>query len=64
VSILLAALLMITLFFAALLRWDVGWLILLLFIGCLGALIGAMVEFIRDVNQSLLALQMELRAQS
>jgi CBS domain containing-hemolysin-like protein len=60
VSILLAALLIISLFFAALLRLDVGWLILLSFSGCLLALIGSLLAFIRDVNQSLLALKLEL----
>lgn len=60
VSILLAALLIISLFFAALLRLDLGWLIMLLFIGCLLALIGSLLTFIRDVNQSLLALKLEL----
>ena len=59
-SILLAALLIISLFLAALLRWDAGWLILLLFVGCLGALIGGMVRFIEDVNQSLAALELDL----
>jgi len=59
-SILLAALLIITLFLAALLRWDAGWLILLLFVGCLGALIGSMYTFIEDVNQSLAALELDL----
>jgi hypothetical protein len=60
VSILLAALLIISLFFAALLRLDVGWLIMLSFSGCLLALIGSLLTFIRDVNQSLLALKLEL----
>jgi Protein of unknown function (DUF2721) len=59
-SVLLAALLIISLFFAALLRWDAGWLILLLFMGCLAALIGSLIAFIHDINQSLLALKLEL----
>ena len=59
-SILLAALLIISLFFAALLRLDVGWLIMLFFIGCLLSLIGSLLTFIRDINQSLLALKLEL----
>jgi hypothetical protein len=59
VSALLAALLIISLFFVALLRLDAGWLILLLFIGCLAALIGSLVISIRDINQSLLALKLE-----
>ena len=60
VSILLAALLIISLFLAALLRWEAGWLILVLFVGCLAALIAAMVPFIEDVNQSLKALELDL----
>jgi len=60
ISSLLAALLIISLFFAALLRLDVGWLIMLSFSGCLLALIGSLLTFIRDVNQSLLALKLEL----
>jgi hypothetical protein len=59
-SVLLAALLIICLFFAALLRWDASWLILLLFMGCLAALIGSLIAFIHDINQSLLALKLEL----
>ncbi len=62
VSVLLAALLIITLFLAALLRLDLGWLILLLFVGCMGALIGSILRFIEDVNQSLHALQLEVQA--
>jgi hypothetical protein len=59
-SLLLAACLIITLFAAALLRWDVGGLIVCLFAGCLGSLIGSLVLFISDVNQSLAALRLEL----
>jgi hypothetical protein len=59
VSALLAALLIISLFFAALLHLDAGWLILLLFIGCLAALIWSLIVSIRDINQSLLALKLE-----
>jgi hypothetical protein len=59
VSALLAALLIISLFFVALLHLDAGWLILLLFIGCLASLIGSLVVSIRDINQSLLALKLE-----
>lgn len=59
-SVLLAALLIISLFFSALLQLDSGWLILLLFTGCLLALIGSLIAFIQDVNQSLHALKLEL----
>jgi hypothetical protein len=60
VSILLAAMMIITLFFAALLRLDAGWLILILFTGCLGALIWSLLAFINDLNRSLEALNLEL----
>jgi hypothetical protein len=58
-SALLASFLIIGLFFIALLRLDAGWLILLLFMGCLGALIGSLIVFIQDINQSLLAFKLE-----
>jgi len=59
-SLLLAACLIITLFAAALMRWDAGGVIVCLFAGCLGSLIGSLVLFIRDINQSLAALRLEL----
>lgn len=60
ISVLLAAILVIVLFFIALLRLEAAWLIGALFIGCMAALIYSLVEFIRDLNYSLLALQLEL----
>lgn len=62
VSALLASLLIITLFFTALLELDVAWVITLLFVGCMASLIGCLVVFILDVNQSLAALELETRA--
>jgi len=41
-------------------RWDAGGVIVFLFAGCLVALIGSLVLFIGDVNQSLTALRLEL----
>jgi len=58
-SALLAAFLIITLFLTALLHVDAAWLILLLFTGCLVALIASLIVSIRDINQSLHALQLE-----
>ena len=60
VSVLLAACLIISLFLATLLRLNAGGLILVLFIGCLGTLIAAMIEFIRDINNTLVALKLEV----
>jgi len=60
VSALLAACLIITLFVAALFGLDAGGFIALLFVGCLVALVGSLVLFLKDVNQALLALKLEL----
>ena len=59
-SALLAAALIITLFVAALLQWQYGWLVSLLFIGCMVSLFASLVAFIRDINLSLRALKLEL----
>ena len=59
-SVLLAACMIITLFIEALLRWDASGIIICLFVGCLVALIGSLLLFIWDVNQSLAALRLEL----
>ena len=60
VGVLLASLLIITLFFTALFRLEDAWLISLLFIGCMVCLIGSIVAFLREVDQSLLAVRLEL----
>jgi hypothetical protein len=60
VSVLLAATLIIVLFLMALLGLEVAWLITLLFSGCMLALIGSLVSFIMDVNQSLAAVRLEV----
>ncbi len=60
VSVLLAAVLVIVLFLTAVFRWEDAWLIGLLFIGCMLSLIGSLLMFIRDLNRSLIALQMEV----
>jgi hypothetical protein len=60
VSVLLASILIITLFFTALFRLEDAWLISLLFIGCMVCLIGSIVAFLREVDQSLLAVRLEL----
>lgn len=58
-SVLLAAFLIISLFLTALLHVDAAWLILLLFTGCLVALIASLIVSMRDINQSLRALELE-----
>jgi hypothetical protein len=60
VSVLLASVLIIVLFLAALCKWEVGLLVSLLFIACVVTLSGALVVFIRDINLSLGALKLEL----
>jgi hypothetical protein len=60
VSVLLAAILIIMLFSAALLGVNAAWMLALLFAGCLVAVIGSLVYFIRDLNTSLHALKLEL----
>lgn len=59
-SLLLAALLMITMFLSALLHWEDGALIGVLFILAMLALIAALVGFLIDLQVSLQALRMEV----
>ena len=59
-SALAAAILIILLFFTALWQIETAWLIGALFIACMACLIGSLVAFIHDINQSLAALKLEL----
>ncbi len=59
-SALLAAGLVVALFVTALLQWQNGWLVSLIFIACMVSLIASLVAFIRDINLSLRALRLEL----
>jgi hypothetical protein len=61
-SALAAAILIIVLFFTALWQIETAWLIGALFIACMLCLIGSLIVFIHDVNQSLAALRLELAA--
>jgi hypothetical protein len=60
VSVLFAALLIITLFFTAALKLEVAWLIGALFIVALGSLILSLLAFLRDLNESLLAFKLDI----
>ena len=60
VSLLSVAVLIITLFVAAVFVLEVGVLVVALFICCMGALIGALIAFLCDINLSLAALKLEL----
>jgi len=59
-SALLAAVLVITLFLAAILRWEAVVLVVIQFICCMGFLIGSLVVFLRDINLSLVSIKLEL----
>ncbi len=60
-SIFFAAVLIATLFMAALLRLDIAGLISAIFIVCLLALIGSVAAFLRESQQSLDTLELEIR---
>jgi hypothetical protein len=64
VSALCAALLIIFIFLLALLNLDTPWLMAGLFMICMGSLIGALIAFIKDINQTLAALKLEVRGTS
>jgi len=59
-SVLLASALIITLFVTALLQWQQGVLVGLIFVGSMASLFGSMIAFIWDINLSLHALKLEL----
>lgn len=59
-SLLFAAILIVTLFLTALLRWEDASLLAGLFIACMLMLVVSIVLFIRDINLSLAALKLEL----
>ena len=60
ISVLLAAVLIITLFITAVLKVEDAWLIGLLFTGAMGALIFSLVFFLQDLNESLLAFKLDI----
>jgi hypothetical protein len=59
-SVLLAAVLIIGIFFAVLFDLELAILIALIFIASMAALIGSLVYFMRDINLSLEALNLEV----
>lgn len=59
-SVLLAALLVISIFLFALAGFDDARLLVLIFVGCLLSLIGALIEFLRDLNHSLSAFHLDI----
>ena len=61
-SALLASALIITLFVTALLHWEQGLFVGLIFIACMTSLFASLVAFICDINLSLHALKLELES--
>jgi Protein of unknown function (DUF2721) len=61
ISVLLAAVLIVILFLSALLKWDYGVFISLIFIACMTSLVVSLIIFIYDIHLSLMALKLELR---
>jgi len=59
-SALFAAMLILTLFFTALMGWQSTVLIGLFFVGCLLTLVMSLIVFIMDIRLSLIALKLEL----
>ena len=60
-SVLLVATLIIILFVGALLDWQAGVLVVLVFIASMASLFGALVAFLYDINLALHALRLELK---
>ena len=60
ISVLLVGVLITTLFLAPFVRVDLVKPAILIFIGCMGCLIGAMIAFLREVFLSLHALDLEI----
>ena len=60
-SVLLAALLIVTLFLTALLRWENGLAVSLIFIAGMTSLMLALVFFLLDIHLALVALRLEIK---
>lgn len=60
ISVLLAAVLIITLFLTAILKIEAAWLISVLFVAAMGSLIYSLIAFIQDLNESLLAFKLDI----
>ena len=63
VSVLLASLLIIALFLTALFSLEIAIALSALFMACMASLIASILVFLRDINLSLAALKLELKAQ-
>jgi uncharacterized protein DUF2721 len=60
-SIFFAALLIVSLFVTALFRFELGWLIAAVFVLCLASLIASLAAFLREINEALEVLDLEVR---
>jgi hypothetical protein len=60
ICVLLAAVLVLMIFLTALFRLDDAWLLGLIFVGALGSLVGSLLSFFKDTQQTLVALKLEL----
>lgn len=58
--VLFSAVLIITLFFTAALQLEDAWLVGVLFIGAMGSLILALIAFLQELDQSLIAFHLDL----
>lgn len=59
-SVLLASVLIVSLFLTALLYWEGGLGVSLIFIGCMTSLVISLICFLFDIHLSLVALRLEL----
>jgi hypothetical protein len=59
-SMFVSGLLVVAIFLSALLRIEAGLVLLALFVAAVGLLLGALVYFLRDINQALNALGLEV----
>jgi multidrug efflux pump subunit AcrB len=59
-SMLLAAVLVIVLFMAAVFRLEVAVLVITIFVGCMASLFASLIVFIMDIDLSLAALKLEM----
>lgn len=60
-SMFVSGLLVVAIFLSALLRIEAGLVLLALFVAAISLLLGALVYFLRDINQALNALGLEVR---
>jgi len=60
ICVLLAAILIITLFFTAAFHLETAWLIGILFVGAMGSLIVSLLSFLQELHKSLIAYRLDI----